>query len=298
MMGRATFSGQLGLLTVFLFLFAFVGCSEKSTPPVAEPQQSDGNNDGDGDSDGSDDSDGDGDSGDGGDDGEPSDSEYDLCEALEDENDLEEWSALVDFLCDKENRLKGLRVSDRVYKGDDKNPTVKIGSEDEDGSEVSFRLYSSSLSPVKVSKYWDMLKLQFFEPDEFDDNFARDKYLDKYEILSDSSTKVEYRYINVKEEASPVDYEAESKFIKLESNQAYVVATKLTESNETMLDMSGIIIINKKSSKTTEVFIVSDQTYDKGKQETSVARKNALESFEEEQIRAFENSKVADEYFD
>ena len=79
----------------------------------------------------------------------------------------------------------------------------------------------------------------------------------------------------------------------MKDGQAYMSATKLDESHDTMTALTGLIIINKKSSTKTEVFTMSDQTYSHQANQGDSAENQAIQAAEAEQVRMFENAKKA-----
>lgn len=217
-------------------------------------------------------------------------STYDLCaDGLEKSSKLDKWSKLVKELCSS-GKLKELRKTANVYSGGD---TTVMHEEDIASTTTEMQIYSSGLYNATASDYWDLVRLQTTDPGAYKDHYQTDSDVEMKDVNASSSSST-YNYINNSGEGGEVNYVGKTSFITLEKDQAYVAATELVESKETMKDLKGLIIVNKKSSSKVEVFTISYQTYEHEDGQGKQLRDRAITSCESEQKRAYQNAKTAD----
>lgn len=215
--------------------------------------------------------------------------EFDLCkDGLSSSSKLGTWSKLVDELCD-DGRLDDLRKTSNVFKGD----TPKIIDESEvGGTETVMNLYSSAQYNAAVDDYWALVRLQFVDPKKYKENFEFDEDVTVTDVNANSTSST-YDYTNDGGEGGVVRYVAKTTFVTLKKGQAYVAATELQESKETMTALKGLIIVNKLSSSKVEAFTISNQTYSHQDGQGDATKTRAINSLKNEQKRAFSNAKKA-----
>ncbi len=267
------------LTLIWLMIFGFMAgslmsCTEKSAQQPA-PVSGTSTDDDDGDGYSSDD-----------DDDDPS--VFDVCSKLED-GDLSSFEDLTKLLCGSgDHSIKSLRSN--YYSGSG-TPSFEL-EDDENGGTSEFVLSSAIKAPVSAEDYYDLMKLKFSDPDQFsDDGYAVGEGVE-YNVLN-TSDSVEFSYKNTKYEldspASLVEYEAKSYFHRLKSAQLYVIATDMTESIDTVNQLTGLIVINALSSSKSEIISISIQEMENaGEHKTSVDRMK--DSSEDEIKIAFENA--------
>lgn len=215
--------------------------------------------------------------------------EFDLCkDGLLESSKLGTWSKLVDELCE-DGRLVELRKSENVFKGD--SPKI-IDESEVGGEETTMNLYSSAQYGAPVDDYWSLVKLQFVDPTKYKENFEYDADVTVKDVNASSSSST-YDYTNDGGEGGVVRYVAKTTFVTLKKGQAYVAATELQESKETMTALKGLIIVNKISSSKVEAFTISYQTYSHQDGQGDATKTRAIKSLENEQKRAFSNAKKA-----
>lgn len=270
---RAMTSGISSLLVSLVTLCFITGCSEKkaseSTGKPTNP--SDGTTD------------------EGDDDGTTDSGSFDLCEDGLEVVDVSGFSSYVKQLC-TDGKLKSLRAESAVYTGGDaKIFKDKVEKGDE---ETSIRLYTSSLVNAAVEDYWALMQLQLKKPDAYKENFDYDASASLSEVEPSGDT-VKYRYAYDSNNGGGVDYDATTKFHVLEEGQAYMSSTTHDKMHETLKSIKALIIINKKSATKTEVFTMSDQTYEHDANQADATEEEAIAKAEEEQARMFKNAKDA-----
>jgi hypothetical protein len=154
---------------------------------------------------------------------------------------------------------------------------------------------TSAIYQKNVESYWQLLRLQFLKPKVFSENFERDPdaVVTGVEPSSDNSS-VNFRYENSSGEGGKVDYIAKTDLIEIASDTAYVVATQLTESKETLTDLKGLILVHKIDDSSIEVFTISYQEYSHASGQGKTYYDRALRSMRAEQKRTWNNAKNAD----
>lgn len=281
-----TISGwRLELGLAGLLALAMLGCSEKSSGGGKSTGGADGVA-----ASGDDGLDDDDDSGD--DDGEPGTPiTFDLCKDGLKKASLTGFDSYIETMCSGDKpKVAALRGSDVVYKGGD----AKIYKDDpkKGKTETSIRIYTSTLVDAKVKDYWALMQLQLKKTEAYRTNYDYDTSASLSEIKPEAS-KVSFRYAYDSGNGGGADYTATTKFVVLSEGKAYMSATKLDKTYETMKALTGLIIINKVSSTKTEVFTMSDQTYSHQENQGDAAEDQAISTAEQEQVRMFKNGKKA-----
>ena len=218
---------------------------------------------------------------------------FDLCtDGLIVNESLRSFSSYIRTFCAR-SQLEALRNPNSIFTGEDNKIIEK--SKDIGDMKSNFTLMTSAIYQKNVESYWNLLRLQFLKPKVFSENFERDPdvVVSGVEPSSDNSN-VNFRYENSSGEGGKVDYIAKSDLIEIASDTAYVVATKLTESKETLTDLKGLIIVNKIDDTSIEVFTISYQEYSHASGQGKTYYDRALRSMRAEQKRTWNNAKNAD----
>ncbi len=278
------------LLAMSLFFGHFViGCSEKSNSPAPAKSSTgtgtDTNTDGEEDTD---DPEGEGDT--------PDPAGFDLCTSLSSKKDeIDGFAEYIDELCgtgENQNKLPTLRKSENVFKGGE--PKLLKKTDNGDGSTVAVRLFTSTIVEASAKDYFALIRLQVSKPDKFGENYEHDELIELTDIdAKDTSSSFNYDY---KDGEGRVAYKATARFYTLKKSTAYVSATKMDTSIETMKDFKGLIIVNQKDATTTEVFTMSDQKYEVASgQSPKLYDERATEKAGKEQKRMYNNADKADQ---
>lgn len=219
--------------------------------------------------------------------------EFDLCgDGLVITERLKPFAFYVNSLCGK-SQLATLRSPDNIYGGGD-NKIIENSKALGDRSS-SFTLMTSAVYQTTVENYWALLRLQFLKPKIYGENFEHDADAKVTEVEPSSDDEsVTFRYQNSTGEGGLVDYYAKTELIELEGGQAYVTATKLTQTKETITDLKGLIIVNRIDDASIEVFSTSFQEYghQAGQGETFYSR--ATTAVKAEQKRVWKNARDAE----
>jgi hypothetical protein len=226
--------------------------------------------------------------------GDTPEGEFDLCSSGLKVNDRlkTSFSAQINALCNPA-QLQALRKTENIYVGKD-NKILEISKKLEDKSST-LTLMTSAVYTTNIEDYWAMLRLQFLKPRVFSENFERDPNTTVSQVSpAPNNSNVSFRYENSSGEGGKVDYVAKSELIQLSQGIAYVVATKLTESKETLTDLKGLIVVHKIDDNSIEVFSTSNQQYSHASGQGETYYNRALSSMRAEQKRTWNNAKKAD----
>jgi hypothetical protein len=218
---------------------------------------------------------------------------FDLCaDGLTINDSLRSFSSYIRTICTK-SQLEALRNPSSIFTGEDNKIIEK--SKDIGDLKSNFTLMTSAIYQKNVESYWQLLRLQFLKPKVFSENFERDPdaVVTGVEPSSDNSS-VNFRYENSSGEGGKVDYIAKTDLIEIASDTAYVVATQLTESKETLTDLKGLILVHKIDDSSIEVFTISYQEYSHASGQGKTYYDRALRSMRAEQKRTWNNAKNAD----
>jgi hypothetical protein len=218
--------------------------------------------------------------------------DFDLCSTgLLVNSRLKEFTAYTKAIC-SESQLQALRKPESIFSGGE-NKIIEKARETGDKSS-KFTLMTSAVYQTDIESYWAMLRLQFLKPKVYADNFERDENttVSEVEPASDNSS-VTFRYENSTGEGGKVDYLAKTELIQLAKGLAYTVATKLTQSKETLTDIKGLIVVHKIDDESVEVFTTSFQEYSHAPGQGKTYYDRALNSMKEEQKRTWRNAKNA-----
>lgn len=193
-------------------------------------------------------------------DDDPSAGEFDLCSTgLLANSRLSDFATYTKGLC-APSQLEALRNAESIFTGVDNKIIEK--SKNLGDRTSTFTLMTSAIYNTDAETYWAMLRLQFLKPTVFSKHFERDDKATVTEIQPASDrSNVTFRYGNSNGDGGKVDYIARTELIQLAKGQAYVIATKLTESKETLTDLKGLIVVNKIDDNSVEVFTTSYQEY-------------------------------------
>lgn len=225
----------------------------------------------------------------------PVNESFDLCTGLmEKKSEIDGFDEYIDELCgtgENQNKLPTLRKSENVFKGGE--PKLLKKTDNGDGSTVAVRLFTSTIVDAKATDYFALIRLQVSKPDKFAENYEHDEIIKLSEVDAKSaSSSFKYEY---EDGEGRVAYKATARFYTLEKSTAYVSATKMDSSIETMKDFRGLIIVNQKGDK-TEVFTMSDQKYEVANgQDPKLYDSRATEKAGKEQKRMYNNADKANE---
>lgn len=288
---------SFALLVVTLFAsFLVVACSEKNaqapSPSSEKPAKDAAGGDDKADDTGEDDTEDAGEEA-GDDTAEGGEEAFDLCTGLEDKKgDIDGFSSYIEELCSGENKLTTLRESKNIFKG---GSPLLLKKTTESGETTSVRLFTSTVVSAKAEDYFAMVKLQVSKPKEFSENFEHDKNVNMTEVQATSKqSSFHYQYSDPVNEGN-VEYKATARFHTIKKGVAFVSATKLDESLETMKDLKGLIIVSDKGGGKAEVFTMSDQTYEvAADQDPKLYDQEATKKAGAEQKRMYQNAKDAD----
>jgi hypothetical protein len=223
---------------------------------------------------------------------------FNICKAMFADATLkaEPFKAFTDKFCLVDtDYIKTMREPDRVFTGEgDPKVTMHPEPKETKPGETEMTLYTSLQVDLSPKGYYDLMHLQMFEPAKFDsEGYKSNESLVEYKILTPPKTQTEISYSYEHEGATgaPVKYEATTKFITLKADTAYVITSALSKSISTLLDLKGIIIINKRGDK-TEVISGSYQVYENNAQHTQTVDK-ARSSCGQEMKDSVANAKKA-----
>ncbi len=279
---------SFSLLVVALVLNGMaVGCSEKSNAPAASPKtKTDTQTETDGSTDSSTETDTNTDV----------DTTFDLCKGLADKKaEIAGFSEYLEELCgtgEGQNKLPTLRKSENVFKGGE--PKLLKKTDNGDGKTVSVRLFTSTIVKAKAVDYFALVRLQVSKPDKFAENYEHDELIKLSDI--DAGAKSSAFTYDYSDGEGRVAYKATARFYTLKTSTAFVSATKMDESIETMEAFKGLIIVNQKDDTYTEVFTMSDQKYAVANdQDPKLYDTRATEKAGKEQVRMYNNADKAAE---
>lgn len=215
-----------------------------------------------------------------------------LCETLASHPVSQEGSRYRDFIfsfC--QTKLSLLRSDGFRYTGNG-TPEVDSTSNDQGGDKSYMQIWVSMLAQSDPKSYFNMMRLQSYQPDEFSKVFEYDKAV-TYTKKSQTDVGVSFNYVNRREDIT-VDYDSTSQFIEVVAGKIYLITSKLDVSHSVVQKFTGLQIINLLDGTTNiaEVFSLSDQIYDNQKDHTGTVSK-AENNFRSEMSMGFRNSKKA-----
>lgn len=213
---------------------------------------------------------------------------------------------MINLFCGSSSKSSGLitqlRQSDRVYKGG--APIVTDESSEESNQRSRMKLYTSNIYNTDATSYFKMMKLQMFDTPTFKSAGFETDANTTYTVQSkDKDTSVSFNYVNDAETTVIVNYDAKTTFYTVKSSDTgikrYIVGTKLTKSNETVVELEGVVVINEYKADgqmVAEVFTLSNQLYDNNNDHATTLKK-AKSNIETEQVRSFKNAGKSRAYF-
>lgn len=218
---------------------------------------------------------------------------FDLCGGLSETlASLEGFAPAEEALCGSGDGLKTLRA-EYLYTGGEPKLFKPKGSAG-DGSAISVRLLTATLVEANASDYFALVRLQVSRPKAFKNNYFHDDGIELSDVSYEGDhSSFTYEYTDGE---GRVAYKATSRFYTVKAGQAFVSATGMDESIETMKSLKGLVIVNQKDATHSEVITISDQTYEVAPgQDPKLYDQSATKKAGAEQQRMFKNAAKAGE---